>query len=348
MTMIIGLNLSDRVYLSADTRVTYGDGRTVDNALKILPLLDRAVHSRNNTIVVAIAGDVAFATFLYLKLDLAFNKKKRLNPDIREFYKESKYFLEEVLKEWVSTGNACEDGDVALIFSGVTNLREKTISVDKLEEMVKLYEQKVIDDRIRNGAEIKKLLQSDPVWKILNEKMQKEAGMTVEENLALSEVPTIPDYITNAINKGSANLEGQPDSLLFGAWLSISNMTVSLETAEWGEALAYGDRISKDSIPKELLVTLEFSGGKQKNQPHMLESAIMTVTVLDTAKEKDINSIGGTVIIVSSTKDGEMIMGKDIIFKEGNTSVRADGGEVPLIPFNQYSKYSQADLKVKM
>lgn len=345
--MIMGINLSDRVYLSADTRVTYGDGRTADNALKILPLLDRAVHSRNNTIVLAIAGDVSFATFIYQKLDSAFNKNKDLQPDIREFYKSSQNFLEKALNEWIDRGEV-QGGDVALIFSGVTNARNKSISIVKLKELLKVYEQKVTNDKGRNTDKMRELVKSDPIWKMINEKMQREAGMSVEENLALSETPTVPDYIANAISKESDSLEGYSDSMLFGAWLSVSNATVTLETAEWGERLAYGDRITKESVPEELLATLEFSRGKEKNQPHMLESTIMSVTILDTAREMNIKSIGGTVIIVSSTKDGEMIMGKDIIFKERNTSVRINGVDIPLVPFDQYLKYTPSNLLLKM
>lgn len=344
----MGLNLSDRVYLSADTRVTYGDDRTVDNALKILPILDRSIHSRNNSIAVAIAGDVAFATFLYNKLYAGFNKTKVLNPDIRKFYNASGSFLEESLNEWICSGNALENGDVALIFSGVTDQRNKVIDPKKLKELVKIFEEKGARDRERNNAKTEEAVRNDPIMKMINEKMKKEAGMTVMESLALSAIPKIPDYIQKAIDTNNSDLGGYSDSLIFGAWISIKNKKVTLEKAEWGEVLVYGDSVNKDSVTKDLLATLELSRGREKNQPHMIESAIMTVTILDIAKENNIASIGGAVIIASSTKEGEMIMGKDIIFKEKNTSVRINGVEIPLIPFDKYSQYTSKNLRVKM
>lgn len=348
MTMIMGLNLSDRVYLSADTRVTYGNGKTVDNALKILPLLDRATHPKNNTIVVAIAGDIAFATFIYQKIYNAFNKEKSLSPDIREFYKVSQSFLQEGLNEWIESGNAFEDGDIALIFSGVTDQRSKSIDPIKLEELVKIFKRKSIKDRATNSARMEELVKTDPLMKLINEKMKKEAGMTVMENLALSAIPKIPDYIKNAINTNNPNLEEYSDSFLFGAYLNIKEKIVALETAEWGEVLAYGDRIRKETVPEELLATLELFRGREKNKPHLLEGALITATILDIAKNNQIASVGGTVIIISSAKDGEMIMGKDIIFREKNTAVRVNGIELPLIPFDKYSKYNPSKLRVKM
>ncbi|MCX6738633.1 MAG: hypothetical protein NT098_01100 [Candidatus Parcubacteria bacterium] len=342
----MGINLSDRVYLSADTRITRGDDSFIDDGLKILPLLDRAIHSRDNTIVVAVAGDIAFATFLYKKLYIGFNKIKTLSIDIREFYKSSEYFFEEILNEWIEMGNL--NGDVALIFSGVTNARNKIIDPKKLQELVTLFNQKSVKDKERNGAKMEELIKNDPVWKVINEKMKKEAGMTVIENLELSSIPLIPHYIKNAIETEITNLEDYSDSLVFGVYLSVSTKKVTLEKAEWGEVLVYGDRVNKHSVSKDLLATLELFRGKEKNKPHMLEAQLMTLTILDLAKENNISSIGGTVIIVSSTKEGEMIMGKDIIFKEKNTSVSINCVELPLIPFDKYARRYSNNPRLKM
>jgi hypothetical protein len=171
--------------------------------------------------------------------------------------------------------------------------------------------------------------------------------MTIMENLSLSAIPKIPDYIQKAIDTNNGNIEEYPDSFLFGAYLRIKERTVTLETAEWGEVLAYGaNNIRKKTVPEDLLATLEFFRGKEKNKPHLLESALMTATILDIARDNNIASIGGTVIIVSSTKEGEMIMGKDVVFKENNTSVRVNGVEIPLIPFDKYLKYRQSTVQI--
>jgi hypothetical protein len=279
----------------------------------------------------------------------AFNKERSLNPDIREFYRVSQSFLEEGLNEWIESRKAFENGDIALIFSGVTDQRNKTIEPKKLKELIKVFEEKSIKDKKRNDAKMEEAVKTDPIMKMINEKMKKEAGMTVMESIALSAIPKVPYYIQNAIDTGNPDLGEYSDSFLFGAWLNIKEKKVTLETAEWGEVLAYGAAgIRRETVPQELLASLELFRGREKNKPHLLEATLMTMTILDIAKDNNIASVGGTVIIVSSTKEGEVIMGKDIISREENITVRVSGVEIPLVPFNKYSKYNPSKLQIKI
>lgn len=328
----MGLNLSNRVYVAADTRITFGDGSICDDGLKILPILDRMYH-KENSITLAVAGDIAVATFLHDKIYQALNAGI-LPPDIRELYDVIKPFIEEVLTEW-----ACKDPGqlTCLLFAGVFVNRPKPIDVNKLSDLKVKYAQKVKEGE-NNRKELAVLVKKDPIWKMINEKMKKEAGMTVMENMAKSDIPDIPKYIERAIEEGATNISEMPDSLIFAVMIEPVAGTVDLEKAEWGEFLAYGDGIRKEDLPQEILATLEFSPGKEKNNKHLLEGAIMSITILDTARQNDIKSIGGSVIIVSADKEGQEILGKDIVFQEKNTGVNINGTVIPLIPFNIYAK----------
>lgn len=339
----MGLNLSDKVYLAADTRVTFGDGSTCDDGLKILPLLDRMYHKKNS-MSLAIAGDIAVATFLHEKVSKALNSGQ-LPPDIRELYKVIEVFIRDALTEWPdkSSGQL-----TCLLFSGIWTEREKPVDAEKLRLLEAHYANKVKDGEA-NKKELARLVEVDPTWKMINEKMKKESGMSALENMAKSDIPAIPTYIQDALTKGSSSIPEMPDSLIFAAMIDPSTGSIDMEKAEWGEFLAYGDSVRKEDLPQEILATLEFSPGKEKNMKHLLEGAIMSITILDIARKNNIKSIGGTVIIVFADKDGEEIMGKDIVFREKNTGVNINGTILPLIPFNIYAKKkSQSTQGAKM
>ena len=100
MTLIIALNLSDRIYIAGDTRVTFENGTTEDNALKVLPLIDIAKFPEHS-IGVAVAGSVDFAAYLYHEVSAGINNEI-LSPDIRKLAEQIKEFSEERIINWVN------------------------------------------------------------------------------------------------------------------------------------------------------------------------------------------------------------------------------------------------------
>ena len=343
MTFIIGLNLSDRIYLAGDTRVTHSDGQYSDDALKLSPLLNRAVFAENE-IGIAVAGNVALATFFKNEISTALNNRQ-LNPDIRKFYDEIKPFLEEKIVDWVNAGNKYVN--CCLLFGGLFKGRKKHINLIKLQELVVEYEAKNKRDETSHTKAAFQL-KDDPIFKILDQKIKEGTGIGALEHLEKSKIPHIPEEIKNAIDSGLGEIE-YPDSLIFSAKIEIATKNVQLESAEWGEFLAYGDRVKKEMIPQGLLAMLELHYGKQE-KTFTMESAILTNTILDYAKDLGIGTIGGTVIIMPIDKDGAHITGKDIIFQPGNTHVKINGIPVSLVPFFYYHKKRKAaaDLVAKM
>lgn len=99
MSLIFGVNLSDRIYLSADTRLTVrnnknGDISFDDNVLKI--------ELFSNDLAVAMAGDAKMASFLINKIfdsevvkrGIRYCREHILNtitPFVDEYLKSNKY-----------------------------------------------------------------------------------------------------------------------------------------------------------------------------------------------------------------------------------------------------------------
>jgi len=302
--MIVGLNLSDRLYLAADSRVTFSDGTAQDNILKLIPILDRAIYN-DDRLIVAVAGRVKLAKFLVDKLYYAFCKKK-LSPDIRTLSKTIKPFLEKAVDEWGARGTDL-DASCCLLFAGFSTARHKKINSENFKKLVASYEHSTEEGK-RFIPTLEKLVQTDPNWKHIQEQLLATQKMGVIENLAQSDKPKIPQHLQDALDAGTDEIR-LPDSLIFSASVIVRTRTVTTETAEWGELLVYGDRVTKSNVPDEILSTSEFMHFRERNQPHLMEGAMLSVTIRDVARDNNINSIGGRVMIGVADQDGLHVLG---------------------------------------
>lgn len=82
MTMILGVHLTDQIYLAGDTRVTYMDSNGSatgfeDTVIKVAGVVD----SPDYKLSLAVAGDVELASFMTSRLAYEL-KAKTLNRDI--------------------------------------------------------------------------------------------------------------------------------------------------------------------------------------------------------------------------------------------------------------------------
>jgi hypothetical protein len=129
MSFIIGVNLSDRIYLAADTRLTrkgvFGMKYFEDNTLKIKALADN--------IAVAAAGNASMAAFLI---------KGLLGSDILSngiFH--CREHIESVLRNLVDNYfKNNEFAEVVLIFGGTDKSRPKTIDMKRYLDLVTEYQ----------------------------------------------------------------------------------------------------------------------------------------------------------------------------------------------------------------
>jgi len=335
----MGLNLSDRVYLAGDTRVTHENGTYSDDALKMTPLLDRVMFPQNE-IGMAVAGNVALATFLKDRISKGLQERV-LSSDIRKFYAEIKVFLEAAITEWVDAGNIYVN--CCLLFAGVFNGRQKQIDSEKLERLIEEFKKSKKHEEDLYHKSTANIL-NDPTLKILDEKIRAAQGRGLLDLIEMSRVPEISGPIKDALERNLPAIN-HPDSLVFSAQIEVATKTVKMEVAEWGEMLAYGAKVKKESIPNGLLANLELWYGK-KPQEFLIETSILTTTILDYAKEHGVSTIGGTVLVMPINKKGASLTGKGIIFKERGTKVNINGVIMPLVPFFHYHKKKRADLNL--
>ena len=333
----MGLNLSDRLYIAGDTRVTHSDGTHSDDVLKLVPLLDRSIFP-DNEIGMAVAGNVAIATFFKEKISEGL-RCGSLSPDIRKFREEIKPFLEQSIVDWVNSGkpyvNCC------ILFGGVFKGRRKNVNLIKLQELVKDFKDSIGKDNV-NLIKAEESLKDDPIFKILDQKIKEGTGKGAMSHIEESRIPYVPKEIEDAINSGSGEIN-YPDSLIFSTRVEVSSKTVLIESAEWGEFLAYGDRVKKENISSGLLANLELYYARKKGE-FIMGAAILTSTILDYASDFEIRSIGGTVIIMPIDERGASISGKDLVMQPQNTHLLLNGVRIPLVPFFHYHKKMKAGM----
>src|SRR5574343_807875 len=149
MTMIIGLNLSNRLYLAADSRVTSFSEKnqqiigTSDNILKIMPLWGKNILDQGffdeNYISMAVAGNVEVATYFYNEITQSL-KNGGLNTDIRIFYDQIDNFIKDRVNYWTLTlGKPYKN--CTLLFAGISPTRNKQINLTKLQSLILTFEQ---------------------------------------------------------------------------------------------------------------------------------------------------------------------------------------------------------------
>lgn len=130
MSFIVGINLSDRVYLSADTRLTFeigGSQKYLDNFLKIKPL--------SQEIAVAVAGDVEVASFIIRRVI-----KSNINKNnIREFRKDIPDLIKNLADEYQKKYKKLRS--VCFIFAGINKDEEKAIEMKRYTKIVKEFQE---------------------------------------------------------------------------------------------------------------------------------------------------------------------------------------------------------------
>lgn len=132
MSLIIGINLSDRAYLSADTRLTFridGKEKYFDNILKIKPL--------SQEIAVAVAGDIDLAAFIVRGLiESKINKE-----NIREFRDGIEKLIKSLANNYLERNSRL--GSACFIFAGINRKQKKFIDMHKYVEITKEFQKEI-------------------------------------------------------------------------------------------------------------------------------------------------------------------------------------------------------------
>jgi len=131
MTVILGVNLSDKVYLAGDSRLSHEkDGKTEvrhDNMQKVENLKD------SHTITVASAGDAKFASFLLNRL----NYSDLITLNINDLRNSIEVWMTKAIDEYLTQKNNYPDN--TFIFGGVDPNTKKVVSGEQIINMANAF-----------------------------------------------------------------------------------------------------------------------------------------------------------------------------------------------------------------
>lgn len=341
MTLIAGLNLSDRLYLLADSRVTVNKNIKIDNVCKIMPIYGKNVLDypcdNDNYISLAVAGNLEFANFLYQEISKAF-KNKELSGDIRELYTDIDKFIKPKVDYWLSTLKKDYKKHCCLLFAGSCNDRNKKIDLRKLKELVNTFNRISDEERKTSAPLMEDALKKDETLQLLNKRLLEDAKKDIFTLLEESRKPKIKPFIQKAIDDSTNELNGFSDSLIFCILIKPSETEgYKKESAEWGEFLFYGTNgISKEDASEELLVKLELSDFS-KNKDHLIEAPILDAEVKYLAKNRGLGKIGG-ITLVNAIKDCDSKIipcQNGSFFSNGKLYIKLLGNNVPVVTFTK-------------
>ena len=135
MSLIFGVNLSNRIYLAADTRLSYFSSvnydpdkpdSVTDDILKIEVL--------NNDTIVAVAGSTRLARYLILNL----KKEKFIEQGINVIKTEIVKWVASQVDVYLSKGYPY--ASVCLLFGGIDRAKKKVVSGKRLIDLVKKFQ----------------------------------------------------------------------------------------------------------------------------------------------------------------------------------------------------------------
>lgn len=130
MTLIFGINLSDKIYLSGDTRMSRKDDNGVlvdrkDQIIKIVYLTPLIIGS--------FAADAHMSVFVAKKLKNLLGK----NFDIRSFYDQAEYIITPIANEYWETVNP--KASLTIIFGGLNPNSKKKFDWENVHKKVLAY-----------------------------------------------------------------------------------------------------------------------------------------------------------------------------------------------------------------
>jgi hypothetical protein len=319
MTLIVGINTSEAIYLASDTRVT-------------LAYKDRPLEYRNNLqktiplsrhLAVAAAGNVRLATFLTWKLDTQTRSPERNIRGVRER-------VEGVLKdaaheyyERVPYDRHTATPNCSLLIAGTDVTGRKRARVKER-----------FDGLADAATRLKERAEAE--MRRVAEAATTQGGMiTAARVMAESKSQGLPmrtmlfDALRNAAGADGYSTLPVVDTHLFS--VTVRPDEFRIEDTEWGEGLARGatEAVRKDVTPNDLMAAIEF--GDPANAPSLLTSQMFHV-----AKKHDEPSIGGAVFVVIITADGiaywggrvRKIVNIDDMTTEDTSEVIVQGQEV--------------------
>lgn len=261
MTLVLAINLSDRLYLAADTQVTQRktDGTSIrghDMQLKCEVL---SAH-----LMVGCAGNAKMAAFLVREV----LKTGVCNLGIRDFEIELKKILPRIVGEFLLQGASYNESYAILTFAGMDFGKHKIIDVKKYITLAKRF-QDVKKQRIDST------FQKKPLQAFTQDELSIFWIMARNSQMGMK------DIILRGLKKYGVK-EGKieipiTDGHVFQVRIDCAakDEKILFEDYAWGDWAVSGAVVPKE-IPEELMLNLDFSmaGGSFEKDNYNLSIAI--------------------------------------------------------------------------
>lgn len=316
MTVIFGVNLSDRLYIAGDSRLSRlvsREGQEIievvhDNMQKVEPL------KGSSGVVIASAGNANFAKYILKSLA----SQPFLRGGIVSVRAEIEDWVRQATDQYLSKGNSISEMHAAFIIGGADKHSKKVIHGKDLLPLIKAYGGK--EDG--NSGHLKKVIADGLMSK----------GIDVP-----NPDPELP--VNNTI--------------LFG--LVISSKGIDVVDTKWGEYLIYGPPgLKKDDVPTSFVGNLEFDEKSGDVQHDISITVGLIHTLADTRALASVGGVVVTMMVASD--QSIVIMEGDIYsWKDGESSAKlinrlktamgsrrlyrleSDGSLRKLIPVSEYT-----------
>jgi hypothetical protein len=292
MTLILGINLTDRLYLAADTRVSRQRGdifeKVHDNQLKVIRLNDHTI--------IGCAGKVQFVKHLTKHLVASELRNMGINQIRRNIEK----IINQAIDNYLSSGKTYDESRACLMFAGLDEGCRKRISLKTLNSRrisFDTYLQKEfasIIESIDDGDDI------DP------NRLNKVNKLRLGD---LCYQPVYKPIIKQALKKNSIDEEGRikidtHDGLIFKIKIAAPNPPEYFDI-NWGEYAICGSLVDLKEIPEKVIGELEFA-------PHSGEKTRDVCAIVHWITERFKDTIGGAVTVFEMSEGKIKFLPHDI------------------------------------
>ncbi len=325
--MILGINLTDQIYLAGDTRVTYFGAQVAheDNVIKLAGLKDSSEYQ----LAIAVAGDVELASFLTGRLanDL---KERKFDLDIDKLEVTLKKFFQECIGQWRRQRIIREGLFSYLLVGAIDFSKQKLPTKEQISSLLTHFKSHAEEQKSKRW-QIEEALQKDPIMKQLNEKLLQQRGKGILDELVENEKPRFNHKIQSVLNDEVSPASIPYYSLLVGCAVNVNDGLVETEVAQWGQGIVKGGGVTPDALRPDMQAVFEFGTRiKQAEKDNLLECAFIGTTILDYAKKNQLPGIGGSVAVCILSRLGLVLSGQNFRFDGKKIFARINGVELPM------------------
>lgn len=281
MSLLIGANLSDRIYMCADTCLSRIDEKgnislVHNNQLKI-------IHLGDGTKAVGCVGSPQMGTFILKGLD----KKGLLSLGIKEFQEKLVGEIGPVINDYLVSPRLngerprIDTANVAFVFMGLDTNDRKKISRAKLFDAVSAHQE-------AQKEYLDKLFEGKKVTEFSDEEMGRFRFEVQQQKMGLKRI--VFESLKGGHNQGVMELPmfNQHMFLLEIRCSKPDDEKIRFRNVEYGEIVVRGSRYEEGDIPKRFFGDLEFRS-QSGNPDHDL------IPFISEIKDRYSETIGGSI-----------------------------------------------------